>query len=467
MPLFQVRTRTQIFRDMLARVVGRGPLEGIEETAAIRHVLAAAAAEDAEQYLQMARLRQIQDLSACTGSDLDDRAREIVGNRVVRRAPVAGTTPVTFSRPGTVGSLTVPAGTIAAASTDEGRVTFRTTASVLIADAASTSAPVAVVALERGTKGNVAAGAISVLVSRVPGVTGVVNAARVSNGFDRESDASFLARILDYVQALSNATPRSLRSAARETRLRDGRTVLFANLYEPVVPTGIIYLYADDGTGSVAEISTEFIGALDTPLAAAVGGETEISLSNIAIVDGIDFELYIGGVLQTRGVDYDLNPADGIVELTETAYPGGLASGDAVTANYRYYLGLLNEVQRIISGDKDSPTLYPGVRGGGIQCRVLPPVTVWQTLRAQIAVASNFDVVAVTALVEAAVQDYINTLNIGAHVIVAKIVDVAMDVGGVTDFTVEDLTGSGFRGANQIMLPNQVARIIAANIEVV
>jgi uncharacterized phage protein gp47/JayE len=77
-------------------------------------------------------------------------------------------------------------------------VVFATTEDATIPAGGTVDVPVQ--AVEPGASGNVAAGAIQLLVSPLPGVASVTNAQPTSGGLDQESDASLLARYLQRVR---------------------------------------------------------------------------------------------------------------------------------------------------------------------------------------------------------------------------------------------------------------------------
>ena len=118
MPVFQPRNRVQILRAMIARAIARSPLVGLTRNSTIYHVLAAAAEEDSISYFEAARLRSVFSLDNATGTDLDERAAEIQPSTVERFRAIFATGDVTFSRPGTTGTLNIAVGTIIAASDD-------------------------------------------------------------------------------------------------------------------------------------------------------------------------------------------------------------------------------------------------------------------------------------------------------------------------------------------------------------
>jgi uncharacterized phage protein gp47/JayE len=462
MPVFTARNRVDILREMAARVVARSGLIGLTRNGVVFHVLAAAADEDADAYYQMARLRDVFSVDKATGSDLDARAAEVLPGTIRRRAALFASGNVIFSRPGIVGAITIPSGTVVAARDSQGQIKYRTTAVSTIAAGATTSAVVPVVALEAGLRANVDATQINQMVSRVAGVTGVSNSSKFFNGQDRESDPQFRARVKNFVQSLSRGTPTAIMGWARNVILTTGQRVLFARLSEPVIPNGQVSLFIDDGTGTAESFDSTYVLGTDL-LLTAVGGEKEAFTTKKPIRDDGSFVLYRNLVALVRGADYYLNPANGQVVFDSTVFPIGLTVGDSITAHYRYYTGLIYEVQRVVDGDPLVPLTYPGVRPAGIVVFVVAATALSQTIDAQISVSSGYDVTTVSTAVKSAIQDYINGLDISGDVIVAKIVERAMSVDGMINFTLTDLSGSS-PPADQIVLENQVARITSASI---
>jgi uncharacterized phage protein gp47/JayE len=445
---------------MIARVVARSSLVGIIRNSVVFHVLAAAADEDAEQYFQMANLRTLFSIDKATGSDLDERAAEIQPATIKRRESIFASGEVSFFRAGTVGNLVIAAGTTVAGEDTSGQIKYRTTASATIPDGLDTVIGVPVVALEAGARGNAAPLTVIQLVSRVPGVTAVSNPTAFTNGQDREPDEQFRARLKLYVQALSRGTPVAIRSFALNVQLIDGRRVLYANVVEPITPTGDYDLYIDDGTGTVDEFDDTYIATEDTLLNPAIGGEINVFTTERPIRDDGSFAAFLNAAPMVRGTDYELNSANGQLELLAP-----LAPLDVVTANYRYYTGLIRETQRVIDGDPATLLTHPGVRAAGTRAIVRSAAAVFQTLSANVAAKSDFNVSNVIDDVEAAILGYINGLDIGQSVIVAEIVERAMAVPGMFNFQISDLSGT-FPAVDQFILPNQVARIVSANLTI-
>lgn len=466
MPVVRFRNRVEILRDLVARVVARSTLTGLVRNGAVYHVLAGAAEEAHEIYVQLAQLRQVFSIDTATGSDLDERAREIQPAIISREQALYATGLQTFSRSGTSGTLAIPAGTIVAGSDGAGPIRFKTTASGSITPGNTISSPIPITALEAGARGNVAANNIVSLVTRLPGVIATSNPSALQNGRNRESDQSFRARLKAYIRSLGRGTRQTLETVVLGTRLPDGAKIVFAKVIRNPFATGDVEIYVDDSTGSIETYDSQYIGTYDVLLNPALGGERRIFTTRKPIRDDGSFVVERNGVALVRNTDYVLDTAIGQIALTTTSFPTGLTAGDVIRAHYRFYTRLIQEAQRIVDGDALDPLNYPGYKAGGDYVRVLPPQTVPQTIDAGIAVDNGFDTLTVAQAVATAIQNYINGLNIGDDVIVAKIIEVAMDVEGMRDFRMTNLSGTS-PPVNQVLLDNQVARIRASDISLI
>lgn len=460
MPIFRPRTRVEILREMVARVVARSTLVGLVRDSVIFHLLAAAADEDAEQYFQLAQVRALFSIDKATGSDLDERAAEIQPGTIRRRESLFASGEVSFFRPGIVGAQLIAAGTIVAAEDALGQIKYRTTAAATILNGNSSITGVPVVALEAGKRGNTTTGSVIVFVSRVPGLSGVSNPSAFTNGADRESDESFRARLKLHVQSLSRGTPTAIRSFALGVKLTDGRRVLFAKVVEPITPTGDYDVFIDDGTGAVDEYDEAYLTSDDYLINPAVGGEINLYTAARPIRDDGSFQLWRNVTLQVRNVDYYLNEANGQVELMVP-----LTAGDSVRARYRFYTGLIQETQRVVDGDPAALATYPGVRAAGTRAIVKPAVAVFQTLAASAAVKEDYDAELVLEQVEAVIMAYVNNLDIGEPVIAAEIVKRAMAVPGMFNFQITDLSGT-FPAVDQLILSHQAGRLVSSNMTI-
>jgi uncharacterized phage protein gp47/JayE len=455
MPVFRPRNRIEIMRQMVARAVARSRLSGLTQNSNVFHLIAAFATELAEAYFQLARLRDVFSIDKATGSDLDERAKEIQPGTIRRRTALYATTPLRVTRNTTAGTLPIPIGSIFAALDTNGQeIRFKTTANGSITPGNTVSADIAAVAISPGARANVVAGSVTRLITRIPSVIGVTNPQDVLNGRDRENDTSFRARLKDYIASLPRGTVRAIESAARLVRTVTNQFVLFSRIVEPLPPNGTITLYIDDGTGNVESYDSSLLTTPEIVVASAAGGEQDLQLGQWPIRDDGSFVLEMNATPLVRNTDYWLDPTRGRVRL---ATP--LAALDEVTAEYRFYTGLIQAVGRVIAGVRGVREL-PGYAAGGITCFVYSATRVLQTISANITVAADFDQATVIANTKTAIQTYINGLGIGENVIVAELYAVIMGVDGVTDVVISSPT------ANQVILSHQVARTSAADITV-
>lgn len=461
MPVYQLRNRVEIFRQMVARVVARSALKKLRRNGAVFHVLAAASQEDASIYFQLAQLRDLFSIDTATGSDLDERAREIQPATVTRRLEVYATSTVIFRRVGTAGVLPIPVGAVVGAQDAQGRILYRTTAAGTIGAGDTESGPIPIVASIAGSRANVDADSIDQIITRIPGIVGVRNSSRIDNGLDRETDDQFRQRIKDSIAALSRGTTAAIEAFARSIQLNTGQRVVFAKVFEPVIPTGYITLYIDDGTGTIETTSDTFVGGLaeaETVILSASGGEIRALLSQRPQKDDPALIVWRNGVEMVRGVEYAIDTTRGQIEFLPSAFPSGLTAADIIQANYRYYTGLIQETQRVITGDPTTPLTHPGVEAGGITTFVRGAIPIFQTLTASVVALQGFDLETIKTSIKAVIQSYINNLNIGDDVILSEIIERAMGVDGVFNFKVTELSGST-PPTDQVILPYQAARI--------
>jgi len=166
---------------------------------------------------------------------------------------------VIFSRAGSSGDVTIPNGTLL--STPAG-IQFITTAESLIANGNTDSANVTIQAYEVGTGGNVPASTITTIVTPIPGVDTVDNAASTTGGLNTETDGEFLRRFQEFIEGLGKANKAGLVTGAKEvTGIRSASVVE----HFPPVSSYNATLYIDDGAGEasaalIAAVATRVVG---------------------------------------------------------------------------------------------------------------------------------------------------------------------------------------------------------------
>ncbi|MHA2068697.1 MAG: hypothetical protein ACXABY_30405, partial [Candidatus Thorarchaeota archaeon] len=137
--------------------------------------------------------------------------------------------------------------------------------------------------------------------------------------------------------------------------------------------------------------------------------------------------------LQVAGVDYFLNRTNGQLKF----FGAGLATGTQVLAHYTYFTGLVQLAQRVVNGDKDDSVGFPGFVAAGIIVHVDNPVIRQITMIMSISVEVGFDETEKRSDVQLVVENYIDGLRIGENVILARAIQLAMEVIGVNNAKIQ------------------------------
>lgn len=131
--------------------------------------------------------------------------------------------------------------------------------------------------------------------------------------------------------------------------------------------------------------------------------------------------------------DFRINKGTGEFQIVDD---NGLDSGTAVYATYSYYTNIIAEAQRVLEGDLNNPTTYPGIKAAGIFLSVEAPVIKRITVRVSITASTGFSEVSLVDSVASNIEAYVNSRKIGEDIIRSKIIDVAHNVRGVADIVV-------------------------------
>ncbi len=193
--------------------------------------------------------------STSTGADLDSWMADF-GLTRLPASPSSGL--VTFLRYATNLPASIPEGTVV--KTADGSLSFSVVASqaVSIWDANSnayivpagiSSATVPVVCNQTGAQSNVVPGAIVTIASSLPGIDQVTNADAFTAGRDAETDGLFRARFVEYLAALSRATPVAVQSAVGNVQQGLAISLLENTAADGSVAPGRFLVVIDDGSG--------------------------------------------------------------------------------------------------------------------------------------------------------------------------------------------------------------------------
>ena len=268
----QLQNFTTLVQNMAAGVQGSARvLLDLTTGSVLRAILEANAS--AALWLQWIAVQVLATTRAATsiGPDLDSW----VGDFGLARLPgQAATTSLTFSRFTLGFAATIPVAS--QVKTGDTSVTFSVLAdptnpafSIALNSyglaAADGSITVPAQATVPGVLGNVAAGAISLLATAMPGVDTVTNPSSASGGNDAEPDAALRARFANFIDSRSRATPAAIAFTIQS--LQQGLSYALSENVDPmgVARPGFFTVTIDDGSGCPP---TSTISAVSTALEA-------------------------------------------------------------------------------------------------------------------------------------------------------------------------------------------------------
>mgnify|MGYP001565247546 CR=1 FL=1 len=120
---------------------------------------------------------------------------------------------------------------------------------------------------------------------------------------------------------------------------------------------------------------------------------------------------------------------------------------------YKYFDGLIQKAQWTIDGLDRDPTNYPGYGAAGTQFEVLTPVLVELKLIVDITTDEGISLSSVSDSIRTAINEYVNSLDVGADVILSEIVSAAQSVSGVFDVVISNHT------SNIVIADGELARL--------
>jgi uncharacterized phage protein gp47/JayE len=297
-----------------------------------------------------------------TGGDLDSW----VGDFGVSRLPgVAAAGAVTFARFTPTIAALVPVGALVRSL--DGTQTFAVLSDVtntawsaaqngylIAAGTATVSVPVQAQAI--GQAGNVQIGAIAQLVSAMPGVDTVGNAAPMVGGADAETDAALRARFAGFLDSRNRATPLAVANAILS--VRQGLTYAISQNVDPAgMPRmGFFTITLNDGTGSPPS-------ALLTAVAAAVDPVRPIGTSFAVVAPQLVPVTVTMQVSVVPTVAADV--VDAAVEAALVAFIDGLAIGAPLPISrlaqvaYDTDAAITNVTNVMVNGGRGDLTVAP------------------------------------------------------------------------------------------------------------
>jgi uncharacterized phage protein gp47/JayE len=250
------QTFTQIVQNSVAAIqAGTKSFQDLTIGSILRAVMESSAA--VVLFLQglIVQLLSITRASTSTAGDLDSWAADY---GVARLAAAKATGIVTFSRFTATAQAVVPIA--AQVQSFDGTQTFNVTLDTTntaynatlggyVLGAATASISVPVQAVTAGAGGNVAIGALNVIIQAIPGVDTVTNAAAFINGANAETDAAFRTRFVAYIASISKATKGAIGYAITTLKPGVSYALVENSQYNGTAQMGYFYVVIDDGTG--------------------------------------------------------------------------------------------------------------------------------------------------------------------------------------------------------------------------
>jgi uncharacterized phage protein gp47/JayE len=250
------QTFTQIVQNSVAAIqAGTKSFQDLTIGSILRAVMESSAA--VVLFLQglIVQLLSITRASTSTAGDLDSWAADY---GVARLAAANATGIVTFSRFTATAQAVVPIA--AQVQSFDGTQTFNVTLDTTntaynatlggyVLGAATASISVPVQAVTAGAGGNVAIGALNVIIQAIPGVDTVTNAAAFINGANAETDAAFRTRFVAYIASISKATKGAIGYAITTLKPGVSYALVENSQYNGTAQMGYFYVVIDDGTG--------------------------------------------------------------------------------------------------------------------------------------------------------------------------------------------------------------------------
>lgn len=122
-----------------------------------------------------------------------------------------------------------------------------------------------------------------------------------------------------------------------------------------------------------------------------------------------------------------------VVALDKLGFPNDISQG---IDGYKYSIGLLGEVNKVIYGDSQDPASYPGVVAAGTQVNIQGPLVKRISISLSLRIKSGFSTTDISERVKSVVASTINQSLIGQSIAISSIVSAANRVIGVVSVAI-------------------------------
>ena len=317
------------------------------------------------QVLQMTRA------ATSTGADLDSWMADM---SLTRLPAVAASGLVTFSRYTSTNSALVPAGALV--RTNDGTQTFAVTvdttnsawtdiSSGYLIAGGTYALTVPVTGQNPGSAGNVQNGAITQLVSAIPGVDLVTNTAALQGGMDAETDTALRDRFQNFIQSRSRATPLAIGYAVAS--IQQGLNYAIQENVDSAgnASLGRFVVTIDDGTGQppttlidTVAVAVEAVRPIGSMFAVQPPAVTTAQISLLIVVTaGTPKPPVVAAVSQSIG-SYVNKLGIGVgLPLTKVAQLAYAASPSVINVSSIFINGLAEDLSVPVNGVVKSGTI--------------------------------------------------------------------------------------------------------------
>jgi len=107
-------------------------------------------------------------------------------------------------------------------------------------------------------------------------------------------------------------------------------------------------------------------------------------------------------------------------------------------SGYQYWIGLKRRVQRVLDGHEPDSTTFPGVRAAGVAIEAREPQIQRVTLNIKVKTKEGVALASISDTIKSSVVGFINSLGLGADVILSDIVCIVKETAGVESVVLID-----------------------------
>lgn len=229
--------------------------------------------------------------------------------------------------------------------------------------------------------------------------------------------------------------------------------------YSAIAVGGPPYAMTLVGVTAVAHAAGDVVQVVEQVEDATEFDQRYFELDNIAVIENTIelFRVGAGSTVPTQYTDaeYLINEGTGQIELVAATFVGS-----SIYAYYNWYIGLVNEVHKVLDGDIDDPDNYPGVRAAGVKLLVSPATSVNIDVTMSIELKEGLDATTKASLIEQAklaIISYTSSLPMGQDWIRNETIQRVMDLSdNIVDLNMPVPVGNISVLSNEVAVPRNI-----------